>query len=106
MDCFKRCLGERCADVFDWVDYRPDADFRWLALAPVLFALGWAYSGPFGIAMIASFALLATLVVAALGLVALAGWILGNALADAASTLRLRTLRPHNGLTTATRRIV
>ena len=90
MDSFRRSARARCADLLDWIDYRPDANFWPLfAVPPVLSAL-WAYAGPIGLGLVLGFALLAVLIVALLAGLTVLGWVLAGAAMDVASTIRLR----------------
>ena len=90
MNPFRRRLGERCADVADWIDYRPDANFWPLFAIPPVLSAFWAYAGPIGLGLVLGFALLAVVLVAFLAVCAALGWVVANAARDLVSTIGLR----------------
>lgn len=92
MVSFRRRLGERSADVLDWVDYRPDADFRFLFLLPPMLSATWAYGGFVGLGLLLTFVLSAVLVVAILFGFGLLAWVVANAVLDIVPPLRLPSL--------------
>ena len=89
MNTLKDRLHERCLDVYEWIDYRPDADFRWLIAVPVLLAFGWALGSPIGVGIALVLAAVVTAVAAVLGLITIISWILANALVDVVHSIRL-----------------
>ncbi len=89
MVSFKDRLRERWIDVCEWVDYRPDADFRWLAAIPFILAGGWLYGSAIGLGLAFAFALFVTTLVAILGCTAIVVWILANTIVDVVYTFRL-----------------
>ena len=89
MNTLKDRLHERCLDVYEWIDYRPDADFRWLIAVPVLLALGWALGSPIGVGIALALAAVVTVVAAAVGLITIVAWVLANALVDVVHSIRL-----------------
>ncbi|GEM_PF-4602176 len=89
MVSFGRRLAERSADVLDWVDYRPDADFRFLLVLPPMLSVAWAYGGFVGLGLLLASALFATLVAASCFAVGTVAWIAANALLDVVPPLRL-----------------
>jgi hypothetical protein len=97
MNMLKDRLHERCLDVYEWIDYRPDADFRWLLAVPVLLALGWALGSPIGVGIALVLAAIVTVVAAVLGLISIVSWILANALVDIVTSIKL----PARGTTLA-----
>ena len=89
MNTLKDRLHERCLDVYEWIDYRPDADFRWLLAVPVLLLVGWAFGSPTGLGIALALAVIVTALAAALGLISIVSWILANALVDLVYSVRL-----------------
>ena len=89
MNTLKDRLHERCLDVYEWIDYRPDADFRWLLAVPVLLGIGWAFGSPVGVGIALTLAAIVTVAAAALGLIGIVAWILANSLVDIVYSLRL-----------------
>ena len=89
MVSFGRRLAERSADVMDWVDYRPDADFRFLLVLPPMLSVAWAYGGFVGLGVLLVFACSVTLVAASFFAVGTVAWIAANALLDVVPPLRL-----------------
>lgn len=89
MNTLKERLHERCLDVYEWIDYRPDADFRWLIAIPVLLAVGWAFGTTTGVGIALALAVLVTVAAALLGLIGIVAWIIANALVDVVYSLRI-----------------
>ena len=89
MVSFGERLHERCVDVGEWVDYRPDPDFRWLSVLPFLLAGGWLYGSMIGLGLAVALALMVTVVVALAGLFGVVLWIVANAAVDLAYSVRL-----------------
>lgn len=92
MTSFRRRLGERCADVLDWIDYRRDASFWPFFVLPPMLSVTWAYGGWIGLGLVVAFALGVTLLVGLLTGLAALGWIVVNATLDVASLWRPRIL--------------
>lgn len=88
MGTLRHHLRERWTDVFEWVDYRPDPQMAWLATIPALLLLGWTFGSAIGLGIAVVIALLATVAVAALGLVCIASWVVANALLDVVYILK------------------
>jgi hypothetical protein len=84
MDSLQDRLRERWTDVCEWVDYRPDADFRWLAPLPLLLAGGWLYGSTIGLGIAVGMAVFVTAFVALAGLATIAVWIVTNTVIDLA----------------------
>jgi len=89
MDSLKERFRERCLDVCEWVDYRPDPDLGWLAAIPVLLVFGWLFGSAIGLGMAVAIALLVTLFVAVVGLLGMALWVVANAALDFTYSVKL-----------------
>lgn len=92
MVLFARRVGERYADLLDWVDYRPDADFRPLLALPLVAAAGYLLGGAIGFEIALAGAIVLTAALATVALVGMTAWVLANALLDVMPTLTLPSL--------------
>jgi hypothetical protein len=84
MNLLRRRLADRCCDVLDWIDYRPDANFWALFAVPPMLSVAWAYGGFIGLGVLLGAVLLLTAAFILFAGVALVGWIALHAAHDVA----------------------